>query len=427
MIYSDKQLGVSMRELTKLKDALSAVQGQAFDHDWMSELEANALGSQISELEADILQYKMLKSGDLPVAKSTSLENLSSLLVQARIAAGMTQSDLARALGARPQQIQRYEATNYMGASLSTLSKVANTLGVRISGEFRRAPFEEATLFSWNNVRDIEWDQFPIKEIAKRGWFDLPRGADALDKFREYLLEVVGPQSQVALHRKKVRGKTRPNEYALLAWQIRVFEQARQTIALSHDRVEEFRFEDQWLPELVSLTRRSDGPKRARKLLQRKGILLVIEEHLSGTYLDGAAMLLDDWCPVIGMTLRYDRLDNFWFVLFHELGHVYLHLMNGLLYDFFDEEDSSVGDQMELEADKFALDRLISDELWDQCLSRFALSEESVHLDAEKLGVHPSIIAGRIRKEQDNYSILTGLVGQDAVKKQFVGGEYEFE
>ena len=112
-----------------------------------------------------------------------------------------------------------------------------------------------------------------------------------------------------------------------------VLERARNKVA--HSGLPEFVVDDRWLPTLVALTRRADGPKRARDLLASKGIVLVTEEHLSGTYLDGAAMLTDDGRPVIGVTLRYDRLDNFWFVLLHELGHVFLHLMSGLRYDFF--------------------------------------------------------------------------------------------
>ena len=117
-------------------------------------------------------------------------------------------------------------------------------------------------------------------------------------------------------------------------------------------------------------------------------------------------MLDDEDRPVIGLTLRYDRLDNFWFVLFHELGHLFLHLFNGWCFDFFDEENASDTDSVEAEADKFALNALLPEKLWDQCLSRFALSEESVKIDADNLGIAPSIIAGRIRKELNDYTIL---------------------
>jgi HTH-type transcriptional regulator / antitoxin HigA len=123
--------------------------------------------------------------------------------------------------------------------------------------------------------------------------------------------------------------------------------------------------------------------------------------------------------PVVALTLRYDRLDNFWFVLFHELGHVFLHLFSPLRLDFFDEEDGNDSDGVEAEADKFALDHLISDVDWKQCLSRFALTEAAVLIDAKKLNVDPSIIAGRIRRERNNYRLLNDLVGFGTVRPQF--------
>ena len=107
-----------------------------------------------------------------------------------------------------------------------------------------------------------------------------------------------------------------------------------------------------------------------------------------------------------------------WFVLFHELRHVFLHLFDGLRYDFFDEDNSDQKDLIEIEADNFALNSLIPQPLWDQCLSRFALSEESVRIDANNVGIDPSIIAGRIRRELGDYTILNSLIGQGLVRSQ---------
>ena len=216
---------------------------------------------------------------------------------------------------------------------------------------------------------------------------------------------------------KKMHSGTVPNEYALLAWQARILERARNLAA--HNALAKFESDNRWLPELVNLTRYKDGAKRASRLLAEKGIACIIERHLPGSYLDGAAMLGDAERPVIGLTLRYDRLDNFWFVLFHELGHIFLHLLDGLRYDFFDEESASDTDIIEAEADQFALNTLIPEDLWAQCLSRFALSEEAVRIDADNLGIAPDIIAGRIRKERGNYTILSDLVGQNQVRAQF--------
>lgn len=425
MIYSDKQYGVSRTQLAKLQDALATAKERASDQAWLKKAEIDGLKSQIADIEAELAEYDLIKSGQVSFSKTYALEELPRVLVQARIASGMSQTGLAEKLGMKPQQIQRYEATDYMGASLGRLIEISNALAVKASESFEGPKQAGGSVFAWGDADDIVWGQLPYKEMIKRKWFDLPRGANPIERVKEYFLHAAGPQFATALHRKKMRSGNVPNEYALLAWQARILERARATIEAGEVGV--FELDDRWLRELVHLTKREDGPKRARDLLAKRGVALIVERHLPGSYLDGAAMLVDGDTPIVGLTLRYDRLDNFWFVLMHELGHVFLHLFSGLRFDFFDEEGGNDGDAIEAEADRFALSRLIPEELWDQCLSRFALSEEAVKIDAETIGIDPSIVAGRIRKERGNYTILNDLVGRDQVRSQLEEASDDFD
>jgi HTH-type transcriptional regulator / antitoxin HigA len=416
MIFSDKQYAVSKAQIATLQSALAATELRVSDAEWLRQAEIDGLKSQMADIEAELAEYDLLKSGRASFSKSYALEELPRVLVQARIASEMSQTDLAEMLGMKPQQVQRYEATDYMGASLGRLIEISKALGVKASGSFGSPNATGGSVFAWGDADDIVWSQLPYKEMIKRKWFDLPRGADPIHCVKEYFLQAAGTQFATAYHRKKMRSETVPNEYALLAWQARILERAHAK--LKANEVVKFELDDRWLPELVRLTKRKDGPKRARDLLAQKGIVLIVERHLPGSYLDGAAMLACGDTPVVGLTLRYDRLDNFWFVLMHELGHVFLHLFDGLRFDFFDEEGGESSDTVEMEADKFALDTLVPEALWDQCLSRFALSEEAVQIDAETIGIDPSIIAGRIRKERGNYTILNDLIGQNQVRSQ---------
>jgi HTH-type transcriptional regulator/antitoxin HigA len=416
MIYSDKQYNVASAQLDKLKGALATAKARETDQAWLKQAEIAAINSQIADIGAELAEYDLLKSGQVSFSKTYALEELPRVLVQARIASGMSQTDLAEKLSMKPQQVQRYEATDYMGASLGRLIEISKALGVKASGSFEGPKQAGGSVFVWGDADDIVWGQLPYKEMIKRKWFDLPRGANPVERVKEYFLQSAGPQFATALHRKKMHSGNPPNEYALLAWQARVLERARGKIEAQE--IGHFEVDDRWMPQLVDLTKRKDGPKRARDLLASKGIVLIVERHLPGSYLDGAAMLIDGDTPVVALTLRHDRLDNFWFVLLHELGHVFLHLFDGLRFDFFDEESGSDGDAIEAEADKFALDTLIPGDLWDQCLSRFALSEEAVKIDAETIGIDPSIIAGRIRKERGNYTILNDLIGLGQVRSQ---------
>ncbi len=418
MIFSDRQYVISKEQSAKLRAALERVRTDSTKHERFRDIETNALQSQIAQIDREIADYKLLKSGSVAFAESYALTDLPRILVQARIAQGLSQTDLAERLGMKPQQVQRYEATEYMSASLARLIEVANVLKVRVSQSYssERAP-AESSLFAWSSPDDVDWTRFPLKEMAKRGWL---RGNDLVEAARQYFLDVAGPEFATAFHRKKVRSGNAPNKYSLLAWQARVVEVAQEDMA--DPQFGDFELKDAWLSELVSLTRRKSGPRLARELLRKNGIALVIERHLSGTYLDGAAMISPLGAPIVALTLRYDRLDNFWFVLFHELGHVFLHLYSSMRLDFFDEEGTNDADGLEREADTFALNWLIPNDTWRQCLSRFALTEESVRIDAVNLGIDPSIIAGRIRKERNNYLILNELIGMGMVRSQLTEG-----
>jgi HTH-type transcriptional regulator/antitoxin HigA len=420
MIYSDRQYQVSQAERRKLQSALDAtLANKAREQEWLQKIEIDALRSQIAEIEADLAEYDLLRQGKVSFSETCSLSELPRVLVQARIAKGLTQTDLAEQLNMKAQQIQRYEATNYMSASLARLIEVADVLGVKISESFEGADANTPAnaIFAWSDPKDVSWARMPIKEMVERRWFDIFPGQSAIEATRLFFINNAGPQFATAMHRKKVRSGTVPNEFALLAWQARILDLAKKIS--SRGEVRPFELNDTWLPELVQLTGHRKGPQRARQLLADRGIILVTERHFAGTYLDGAAMLASHGQPVIGLTLRYDRLDNFWFVLFHELGHVFLHLFDGLKFDFFDEEEGEPqADHIEQAADEFALNTLIPPDVWDRCLSRFAITEEAVRIDAHNLGIDVSIIAGRIRKERNNYTILNGLVGQNAVRIQ---------
>ena len=422
MIYNDKQYTITKRQLGKFRNAFAA-NAKSENADETDEqirlrhIQANAIESQIATLETEISDYDLLKSCKITSFKAHSLENLPSILVQARIATGLSQTDLAERLGMKVQQIQRYEASNYSGASLAKLIEVSKVLNVDTTELFTNDDTLKDFIFSWSNIDDVEWKQFPAREMAKRGWFNVPYKGDINKLARDYFMRTAGSQFISANHRKKMRGISASNEYALLAWQARILERARNII--ESYKPPEFIDDDRWISDLIVLTRYEDGPKRAQEFLLSRGIIFVTEKHLPGTCLDGGAMLDHGGRPVIGLTLRFDRLDNFWFMLLHELGHVFLQLMDGLHFDFFDEGGTFGDDKIEREADAFALDNLISKSKWDTCLSRFALSRESVQIDAKKLGIGPSIIAGRIRKERDDYTIFGDLIGQNQVARQF--------
>ena len=140
MIYSDRQQEVSVKQLEKMRAALSvaeAVEPETdWEPDWIREIHINAAKSEIAIMEADLAHYENLKSGAVTLAEATSLGELPSVLVQARIAAGLSQSEFAERLGIGHKQVQRFEDSNYENASLNLLVNVCEVLDVRATGHF---------------------------------------------------------------------------------------------------------------------------------------------------------------------------------------------------------------------------------------------------------------------------------------------------
>ncbi len=109
----------------------------------------------------------------------------------------------------------------------------------------------------------------------------------------------------------------------MLAWQAHILQQ------VSSDEIDDFSMDaldDTFLEELLSFSMYSKGPLLVKDYLQSFGIHFVISQHLPKTYVDGAVFKSQDGKPVIVLSLRHDRVDNFWFTLFHELGHIVKHL-----------------------------------------------------------------------------------------------------
>src|SRR5207244_4612633 len=130
--------------------------------------------------------------------------------------------------------------------------------------------------------------------------------------------------------------------------------------------------------ELLRYSRAETGPVLAVEFLRERGIGVVIEPRLPRTHLDGAAMRSPEGNPIVGLTLRYDRIDYFWFCLVHELAHVALHLGAGEPVFYDDHDVDNQGDAVEREADSWAGEALISTEVWQKSPASVLRSPEAV-------------------------------------------------
>ena len=177
----------------------------------------------------------------------------------------------------------------------------------------------------------------------------------------------------------------------------------------------------EFLTYVARLSWSETGPRLAQQFLAEKGIALVILPHYPQTKLDGAAMQDQEGAPVIGLTIRHDRLDNFWFTLLHELVHAWKHLPERGMAITDEEVDKGHDgdDAKEAEANRMARDAFIPRALWARSEAYLRPSHESIRELANRLHISPAIVAGRLRHEKSRYAAFGKLVGYRQVRKLF--------
>lgn len=305
--------------------------------------------------------------------------------------------------------------------SLSMIRRLHSGLGIPADVLIGSA---EASAEAIGEEPNMEYTKFPLKEMFDRHCFgEFDGNAQRLKDYAEDLMlkfmrGLLPKQAEPAFLRAPLhqRGKRDADGYALLAWRLCVIKKARANPA-----PREYKkgiVTTKWLKDLARLSVFDDGPRLAREQLGMAGITLVVEPHFKGTYLDGAAML-DEGRPIVAMTLRHDRLDNFWFVLMHELAHVAKHLdeANPLFTDDLDSPNEQ--DRKEREADDMAGEALIPQAAWEKSAVRTSHLSKDVEALADKLGVHPAIVAGRVRHETKNFRILVKPLGHGQASRHF--------
>jgi HTH-type transcriptional regulator / antitoxin HigA len=366
--------------------------------------------------------YEKAQSGEFAVISERWRSEPGVVLIIARIARGLSQAELANRLAMREQQIQRYESERYRSISLQNFKRVAAVLGVDLQAivqSEQTKPLLSALGISHQPYVPDEQLKVIVEHAKKSNWFDVPaESAEQRQAVLEYVSESHAKFGSPGLLRTGLKSLDLKDDALLAAWRARVIQRAD---VVGTEAQKTFDHLDiSWLAELIRLSALPDGPVRALRLAQEKGIAIIIEPQLKGLRLDGAAFL-SGGTPIIGLTLRNDRLDNFWHTLLHELAHVYLHYLTGLSAGFFDEElEGEKTDDLEVEADQFASSALIPPEAWRLSPARISRSAGAIEGFASQLGVHPAIVFGRIRRERNNYSIFSDRLGSGVVRKQLL-------
>lgn len=258
-------------------------------------------------------------------------------------------------------------------------------------------------------ARAALFGDLPIGAMCKRGWIPTDNPQD-LKAVEAGLISFFGvsqaDEIEILPHAaRKTMVNTEPTA-AQLAWLYRVKAIAQELLVPDYSPAAL----EKALPKLRALAVAPEEARHVPRILAECGIRFVIVESLPSAKIDGVCFWLDDVSPVVGLSLRYDRIDNFWFVLRHELEHV--RLGHGRLAMVLDTElegsKAGQGDDVpeeERRANAAAQEFCVPSEKMNGFIARKApfFSERDLIGFSRVLGVHPGIVAGQLQYKTGRY------------------------
>jgi HTH-type transcriptional regulator / antitoxin HigA len=262
------------------------------------------------------------------------------------------------------------------------------------------------------NTRAMVFGDVPVGDMIARGWL---KGVDDLwdSRLNESLCHFFGVSSveeiEILPHAAKktdVMGDATP---AQITWLYRVKQIAQQTLVgkYSPSAVADA------VKNLKPLLNSVEAARKVPKILAESGIRFAIVESLPAAKIDGVCFWLNDKSPVIGTTLRFDRIDNFWFVLRHELEHVIRkHGQSAAMLDIsLEGERAGTGDSIPEE------ERVANEAAAEFCVPQKQLkhfiqvkspffAERDIRGFAATYKIHPGLVAGQLQHKTERYDLF---------------------
>jgi len=251
--------------------------------------------------------------------------------------------------------------------------------------------------------RDMQ-SLYPVREMIKRGWIE-PSDATMLET---QLTKFFGDQAipYMAHAAKKTSYEEREIAPAQLAWLFRV-RQIAQSISVPSYSEKTLRSS---LPDLQQLLLSAEETRNVPRILMECGVRFIIVEKLPSAKIDGVCFWLDGKSPVIGLSMQHDRIDNFWFVLRHEIEHVLLkHGQEEEMIDTdLDGQAISISEEERLANDAASEFCAPSDKLSSFLARKHPFYyEKDVVAFSRLMQRHPGIVIGQIRKKLGRWDYLT--------------------
>jgi HTH-type transcriptional regulator / antitoxin HigA len=254
------------------------------------------------------------------------------------------------------------------------------------------------------------FSDLPVAEMIKRGWLNEVDDIRNIDLVEAALAKFFGvatvDEIEILPHAAKKTAVAGPVTPAQLAWLYRVRQIAGGMLAARYSPASVHRAIERIRPLLSA----AEEARKVPRILAESGIRFVIVESLNAAKIDGVCFWLNDFSPVIGMSVRYDRIDNFYFVLRHELEHVARrHGRDAAAVDA-ELEGSRAGSGADIPEEE----RIANEAAADFCvpstkMDRFVRVKSPLFLErdilgfAKTMGVHPGLVAGQLQHKTGRY------------------------
>jgi HTH-type transcriptional regulator/antitoxin HigA len=314
--------------------------------------------------------------------------------------------------GLTPRQLEPYIGSRARVSEVLTGKRSLSIDMIRSLHEGLGIPYASLVARPRKLERVDEISSNALRRLNTLG-FSLDR--DEISHFIPPSLQKTTPSALLRKTRTQ-RAASKTDQGALVLWQAAVLQRAEAlTLASKFDRLQ---FTKTILRKLAKLSSKIDGITRVVDSLSNLGVAVVVMPLLPGTFLDGAAMVTSTNAPAVGLTLRYDRADNFWFTLLHELSHICLHydvLVDGKTA-FVDDMEIVSDDVLEQEADTLAQESLIPSSILEQVVWSSESSFDDITTVSARALVPVAVVAGRWQRDHQNYKKFSRLIDRNSVR-----------
>lgn len=326
-------------------------------------------------------------------------------------AKGWTQGDLAYVLGFKqPAYVNQIlndkrpispNLARSLGAALDC--DAAEIAGIQAAWDVRMGDEPDQVV----TVRARILSKYPLREMVKRGWIDPEHGHGTLEEQVCRFFDVNDLDEIPHLSHSAKRARHDEVPPGQLAWLFRVKSIAREMTAepFNKGKLAES------IEAFAGLRGRSDDVRHVPRLLNNAGVRFVVVEGLANAAIDGVCFWLNRSAPVIGMSFRHDRIDNFWFVLRHECAHV----MHGhgraraiLDCELGENEPAASANEEERITNEEAADFCVPIDKMESFYLRKKpfFPEREVLAFAKIMKVHPGLVVGQLQRRMGRYDFL---------------------